>query len=156
MIMTMLPGSVTRGCRDGHVGIHVGNGHRRAGLETGPFGGLFGQPAGAVADGLDDAGHFLVHHVFQPWVERLEVGFIREALALGPQGLVASGAGVARLHASQLPDDPVGGFQQPVGSGVDLRGFVQDLQALSRRTTRTRSCRRSGPATPVSSCGRWR
>ena len=39
--------------RDGHMRIHIGNGHRSAGLETGPCGSLFGQSAGAIADGLD-------------------------------------------------------------------------------------------------------
>ena len=54
----------------------------------------------------------------------------REAFALRPDGLVTGGAGVARLHAGQLPDHPVGGFDQAVGGGVDFGGFIQDLQDL--------------------------
>ena len=60
--------------------------------------------------------------------------------------LVAGGARVARLDAGQPPDHPVGRLDQPVGGRVDLGRLVEDLQRLARRTTRSGSCRRSGPA----------
>ena len=44
--------------------------------------------------------------------------------------LVAGGAGVARLHAAQLPDDPVGRLDPPLGAPVDVRVLLEQLQRL--------------------------
>jgi hypothetical protein len=45
--------------------------------------------------------------------------------------LVAGRAGVAGLDAGELPDDPVGRLDQPVGPAVDLGRLVEDLQRLA-------------------------
>ncbi len=45
--------------------------------------------------------------------------------------LVAGGADVARLGAAQLPDDPVGRLDPPVGQRVELRVLLQQLEPLA-------------------------
>ncbi len=89
-----------------------------------------GQPAGAAAERQDRPRHLLVDDVLEPRVERGEVGAVGEPIPLRPHRLVAGGAAVARLDAGELPDDPVGGLDQPVGAGVDLGRLVQDLERL--------------------------
>ena len=54
----------------------------------------------------------------------------RESPPPRPDRLVASRAAVARLGARELPDDPVGGFDEPVGGAVHRRQFVEDLECL--------------------------
>ena len=72
---------------------------------------------------------------------------VREAVLGGPDRLVAGGAVVPRLDPGQLPDDPVGGLEEPVGRAVGRRAPRAGSGAPSGRTTRTRSCRRSARAT---------
>jgi len=108
--------------------IDIGDRHSSACLQAGPAGCLGGQPAGALADGENGARHLLVDDMLQARVKGGEVFLRWESFALGPDGFVAGGAGVALLLAGELPDDPVGGFDQAVSSSVDLRRFVEDLE----------------------------
>ncbi len=134
---TMLPGSVTVHAGTDTCASTLATATAVPGFSPVSCGHRRRQAAGAAAPmGVEVARHLLVDHMFQARVERLEEFLGREALALRPDGLVAGGAGVARLHAGQLPDHPVRGFEQPVGRGVDIRGFVQDLQRLGKEPLR--------------------
>ena len=66
---------------------------------------------------------------------------------LRPDRLVAGRAAVARLDAGELPDDPVGRLDQPVGRARRCRAPRRGSGGSWRRTTPTRSCRRSAAAT---------
>ena len=87
-------------------------------------------PARSPTGDTDVAAHLLVDDVGEARIERRKVAGVREAVALGPHGLVAGRAGVARLDAGEPPDHPVGGLDQPVRRRVDLRGLIQDLERL--------------------------
>ena len=130
MIITIVPGFHHGGGGDGDVRVHVGDGDGGAGFQPGPGGGLGGQPAGFLAQRDDGAGHLFIDDVLQARVEGFEERLGREAFALGPDGLVTGGAGVALFLAGQLPDDPVGGFEEALGGGVDFGVFVEDLPDL--------------------------
>ena len=76
--------------------------------------------------------HLVADDVAHARVQRREKVRAGEAFLLAPDGLVARGASVARLHAGQLPDDPIGGLDQTVGGLIDLGRLVQDLQGLGK------------------------
>ena len=117
--------------RHGDVGVHVGDGDRGARLaDRSSAAASAVSPPAFCAQLADLARHLVVDQMFQPGVERLEEVVGREAVALRPDALVAGGREVARLVAGELPDDPVGGLDQPVGGRVDLRVLVQDLPGL--------------------------
>ena len=130
MIMTIRPGSVTVAAGTGDVGIDVGDRDRRPWRQSGPGGGLGGQSAGPLAGGVEHRAHLVVDDGGEGRIEGGEVARVREAVALRPHRLVAGGAGVARLDAGQLPDDPVGRLDQAVGRRIDLGRLVEDLERL--------------------------
>ena len=130
MIATIVPGAGHGHRRRRDVRVDVRDRDRRPGHEARPGGGPLGEAARPVADRDDPARHLLVDDVLEARIERGEVVRGREAVALRPDRLVAGRAGVARLDAGELPDDPVGRLDQPVGRVVDLGRLVEDLERL--------------------------
>ena len=116
-----------RGRGHGDVGVHVADGHRRARPQPRPLRRLFGQAAGATAQGVDVPRKLLIHHVAQPGVQGSEEVIRGVARPLLPNGLVARRAGVAPLRPRQLQHDPVGPLHVAVSRGVDFRSLVQRL-----------------------------
>ena len=45
--------------------------------------------------------------------------------------LIASRADVARLHAGELPHDPIGGLDEALAGGIDLGVFLKNLQGFA-------------------------
>ena len=113
----------------GDVRIDVADGDRDAFGQAGPDGGLGGEATGPATQGRQRKRQLVFGEVREPWVQsRQEFG--RRPRSVLVDALVAGGADVARLDATQLPDDPVGGFDPPVGGGVDFGVFFQQLQAF--------------------------
>ena len=129
-MITIRPGSTTVDAGTATCASTLAIATAVPGSQTGPARGLGGQPAGAGAQLADLARQLVVDQVFQPGIERLEEVVRREAVVLRPDALVAGGGEVARLAAGELPDDPVGCLDQPVGRRVDLGILVQDLPRL--------------------------
>ena len=144
MMMTMRPASTTVEAGTATCASTLATATAVPGFQTGPAGGLFGQPAGFTADGIDRQAHFLLDDVLQARVEGFEEILGREAFAPGPDGFITGGGIVAGFHAGELPDDPVGGFDQAVGRRVDFRGFIQDLPDFGEEPFRADLARRSG------------
>jgi hypothetical protein len=74
-------------------------------------------------------GELAVGEAGEPRVERGQV-LPRRVAAVLVDALVPGGARVPGLAAAQLPDDPVGGLDPPVGALVHLGVLVQQLQRL--------------------------
>ena len=102
-----------RGDRD--VGVDVGHRHRSARRKPGQLGSLAADDAGALAGARDLAGHLLVDDVGEARGQGGEELAVGESVLLRPERLVTGGAGVPGLDPGELPDHPVGGFDQPVG-----------------------------------------
>ena len=136
MITTIVPGSVTVAAGSRDVGVDVGDRDRRPGAQAGQRRRSFGQHARSAAERQERARHLLVDDVLEARVERREEGVVGKPVALRPHRLVAGGAGVAGLDAGQLPDDPVGRLDQPVGAVVDLGRLVEDLERLREEPLR--------------------
>ena len=126
------------------VRVDVGNRDGRSGAKSGERRRSFAQHARSAARRQERAGHLLVDDVLELWVESGEVGAVREPVLLRPERLVAGGAGVASLGAGELPDDPVGGLDQPLGAVIELGRLVEDLERL-----REEPLRRDLAAVPV-------
>ncbi len=112
------------------MGVDVGDRDGRPRAQASPAGRGLGQPAGDRTEAVDVARHLVVDDRGQAGLEAAEERGVRKAVALRPLGLVARGAGVARLRPGELPDDPVGGLDQPVRGTVDPWRLVEDLEAL--------------------------
>jgi hypothetical protein len=112
------------------MGVDVGNRDGRSDWQPGPRGRFLGQAAGALAGKPDVAAHLVVDDRGKTWIEGREVARVGKAVGFRPQRLVAGGAGVPGLDSGQAPDDPVGGFEQAVRSGVDPGCLVEDLERL--------------------------
>ncbi len=97
--------------------------------QPGPGRGAGGERAGPRAQRGDRVLQLVLGEAGEPWVQRGEVlpGGVVAVLA---DALVPGGAGVARLGAAQLPDDPVGRLDPALGPLVDLRVLVQHLERL--------------------------
>ena len=122
--------------RSRDVGVHVGNGDGDPRRQPRPASGLFTEPAGPLAQTDDLAGHLVIDHVGEGGIERGEELGLREAVLGRPDRLVARGAVVPSLGASQLPDHPVGSLDQAIGRPIDLRCLAQDLQRLGEEPLR--------------------
>ena len=118
------------------MGVDVGDRDRRARAEAGQRRRSFGQDTRSAAGRQESARHLLVDDVLEARVERGEVGVVGEPVPLRPHRLVAGGAGVAGLGSGQLPDDPVGGFDQPLRPVVELGRLVEDLERLCEEPLR--------------------
>src|SRR5450759_25667 len=110
------------------MGIDIRYSPRCNGTKAGPRRSLLAQATSPVADGCDVARHLLIDHVLEAWIERPKVRVRREAITLRPDRLVAGGAAVTGLMAGQLPDHPVGGFDQAARSRIQFRCLAEDLE----------------------------
>src|SRR5690606_4947758 len=122
----------------GDVRVDVADGDGDAFGQAGPGGGLGGEGAGQAAEGgegdaadllADLAGGELGGEAGEAGVQLGQELLGRVGLIL-KNPLVAGGADVAALHPGELPDDPVGGLDPPLGPGVGLGVLLQDLQRL--------------------------
>ncbi len=136
MMMTMRAGLNDGGGRDGDMRIHIGDSHRGAGFQPGPARGFGGQLAGLLCRCSRYPWSFSLRRRFPARVEGFEERLGWEAFALGPDRFVTGGGVVARLNPGELPDHPVGGFNEAVGGSVDIRGFIQDLPDLGEEPFR--------------------
>src|SRR5437016_1015786 len=121
--------------RDRGVRVHIADRHRSTRAQAGRLRQLFGQPSGSRAQSVVFRRQFAADR-FQARMQRTQEIRWRESLALDPHPFVARRAFVAPLLAGHAPDDPVGGFDQPVGGGVDFRRFIQDLQRFREEPLR--------------------
>ena len=108
------------------MGIDIGHSNGRARIQTRRRGHFGRQPARPVTKLGKVTAHLGVNHIGEIRVQRREV-VAAGIMAILDHGLIAGGAGIAGFIARQLPDDPVGRFQQPVG----LPGKPQALPAES-------------------------
>ena len=110
--------------------VDVAGGDRDALGKPGERGALGGQRARPAAErGQRHAGQPGLREVGEGRVERLEV-VLRRVVPVLVDPLVAGGAGVARLGAAELPDDPVGRLDPPLGPLVGVRVLLEELQGL--------------------------
>src|SRR5579863_7706191 len=107
MIITIDPGSVT---------VHAGTATWASTLP--------------IETGVPAARPLFLAHVFHCRVKGAKEIARGESPALHPHRLVSRRAGVALLLARELPDNPVGRFDEALGGGVDFRRFVQNLEQL--------------------------
>ncbi len=113
------------------VRVDVGDGDRDPRRQAHPAGRFGGQIAGAAAERRQRGRQLRRDEIGEAGVERAEVVGRRVGAVL-EVGLVAGGAGVARLDAAHPPDHPVGGLDQPIGGAIDLRRLFEDLQRLGQ------------------------
>ena len=132
MMMTIRPGSRTVAAGTATWASTLANGDRSAWEESSPASGLLGQTARLRSEWGEGTGHLLIDDVFHTRIKGFEKRVRREAVTLGPEGLVACGTRVARFHAGELPHHPVGGLDQPSGGSIDFGGLVQDLPRLGK------------------------
>jgi len=121
--------------RDRHVGVDIRHRHGDPRLQTHPARCLFGQVAGPIAQRGELGAHLLLDDVDQIWVQRRQI-FLVGIFPVLVDSLVAGGAGVARFLAAQLPHHPVRRLEEAVGSVVDLRRLVENLQHLAEEPLR--------------------
>ena len=124
------PGLDHRGSGHSDMGIDVRHRHGGPRTQSRPGGSLLGQPAGSFAHGHEVPRHARVDDIGKARIERGEVVVRRETVPLRPHRLVAGRADVAGLPTGQLPDDPVRCLEEPLGTSVDVRRLVEDLERL--------------------------
>ena len=135
------------GGRRGHVRVDVPDRDRDALRQPGPVGGLRGQRPGPVRRARPTGWSSL--SAAKPAKSGLSAARKSARRVMRrPAGCPCSrGAGVARLGAGELPDDPVGGLDPAGRRARRSRGPPPAAAAPWRTPTRRRSCRRSGRAT---------
>ena len=119
-----------------NVGVDVGHGYGDPGRQAGPLGRPRAQTARDIAQPCDRARHLRVDDVGKLGIQRRKELAAGETVLGGPDGLVSGRAVVACLDARQLPDNPVGGLDQPVRGAIDLRRLAQDLERLGEEPLR--------------------
>ena len=129
MIATIWPGADrVRGGR-GHVRVHVADRNGDPAGQAGPDRCAGGERARPAAERGYGVGQLVVG---EPGEIGMQGGqeLARRIMPVLPDALVPGGARVPGLGAGQLPDDPVGGLDPPVGEPVDVRVLLQQLQRL--------------------------
>ncbi len=115
--------------RRGDVRVHVADCDGYPLRQAGPVRCLGGQRSGPGAQRQDRVLQLVGGEASEIRIERREE-LARRIVTVLPDALVARGAGVSRLGAGQLPDDPVGGLDPPAGPLVDIRVLLEQLQRL--------------------------
>ena len=124
-----LAGLGSGGGRRGDVRVDVAGRHRDAFRQAGPFRRVAGQRAGQGSERQHRMLQLVRGEAGEPRIKRGEELAGRVAAVL-PDALVPRRARVPRLSPGQLPDDPVGCLDPPVGAGVDTGILVQQLERL--------------------------
>ena len=125
-----LPGGDGPGGGGRDMRVDVARGHRDALGEAGERSTRSGQRAGPAAElGQRHAVELGLGEVGEGRVERLEV-VRRRVVPVLINPLIAGRAGVSRLRPAELPDDPVGRLDPPLGPVVGVWVLFEQLQRL--------------------------